>query len=208
MTEAAAGDAISARTHTPPPRGLLVVLSGPSGVGKDAILDELERRGGRFHRVITCTTRTPREGERDGVDYRFVSESEFDSLLTSDGLLEHAVVYGHNYGVPRDQVLQQLAKGIDVYVRTDVQGAATIRRLMPDALLIFVAPASFDDLEARIRARGAEGESEILQRIEAARAEMARQTEFEYVIVNQQGRLDTAADQLERIVAAEHALRA
>ena len=111
-------------------------------------------------------------------------------------------------GVPRDQVLQQLAKGIDVYVRTDVQGAATIRRLMPDALLIFVAPASFDDLEARIRARGAEGESEILQRIEAARAEMARQTEFEYVIVNQQGRLDTAADQLERIVAAEHALRA
>ena len=208
MTEAAAGDATSARAHTPPPRGLLVVLSGPSGVGKDAILDELERRGHRFHRVITCTTRTPREGERDGVDYRFVSESEFDSLLTSDGLLEHAVVYGHRYGVPRDQVLQQLAKGIDVYVRTDVQGAATIRRLMPDALLIFVAPASFDDLEARIRARGAEGEAEILQRIEAARAEMARQTEFEYVIVNQQGRLDAAADQLERIVAAEHGRRA
>ena len=158
--------------------------------------------------MITCTTRPPREAEANGVDYQFVSEAAFDDLLKTDGLLEHAVVYGHRYGVPRDQVLQQLAKGIDVYVRTDVQGAATIRRLMPDALLIFVAPASFDDLEARIRARGAEGEAEMLQRIEAARAEMARQTEFEYVIVNQQGRLDAAADQLERIVAAEHALRA
>ena len=203
MTEAAAGDAASTPASTPAAQGLLVVLSGPSGVGKDAILDELERRGHRFHRVITCTTRAPREGERDGVDYRFVSEAEFDSLLTSRGLLEHAVVYGHRYGVPRDQVLQQLANGTDVYVRTDVQGAATIRGLMPDAIRIFIAPASFADLEERIRSRGADGDAQIARRIEAARREMARQNEFEYGIVNAQGRLDAAVDQLERIVAAE-----
>jgi len=208
MTEAAAGDATPARAGTPPPQGLLVVLSGPSGVGKDAILDELERRGRRFHRVITCTTRPPREGERNGVDYHFVSEAAFDDLLKTDGLLEHAVVYGHRYGVPREQVREQLANGVDVYVRTDVQGAATIRQLMPAAVLVFVAPASFADLEERIRSRGADGDAEIARRIEAARAEMARQPEFEYGIVNAQGRLDAAVDQLERIVASGRARRA
>ncbi len=208
MTEAVAGETTSARAGTPPPRGLLVVLSGPSGVGKDAILDELEHRGRRFHRVITCTTRAPRPGERDGVDYHFVSDAEFDSLLSSDALLEHAVVYGHRSGVPRDQVLQQLTKGVDVYVRTDVQGAETIRRLMPEAVLIFIAPASFADLEERIRGRGADGDVAIARRIEAARGEMARQNDFEYVIVNEQGRLDAAVDELERIVDAERARRA
>jgi guanylate kinase len=205
MTETAAGDTKSAPAGTSSPRGLLVVLSGPSGVGKDAILDEFERRGHRFHRVITCTTRAPREGERDGVDYHFVSDAEFDALVSSDALLEHATVYGHRSGVPRDQVAQQLASGVDVYVRTDVQGAATIRKLKPDAVRVFVAPSSFADLEARIRARGAEGDAEIARRIEAARGEMARQNEFEHVIVNEQDRLDAAVDKLERIVDAERA---
>ena len=208
MTEAAAGDATSAPAGKPSPPGLLVVLSGPSGVGKDAILDELERRGHRFHRVITCTTRAPREGERDGVDYHFVSDAEFDAMISSDALLEHAEVYGHRSGVPRNQVLRQLAAGVDVYVRTDVQGAATIRRLMPDAVLIFIAPASVADLVDRIRARGADGDAEIARRIEAARGEMSRQDEFEYVVVNQQGHLDAAVDQLEHIITAERSRRA
>ena len=127
-------------------RPLLVVLSGPSGAGKDAVLDALAERGHRFHRVITCTTRPPRSNERDGIDYHFVSDAEFDKLIEDGGLLEHAVVYGHRSGVPRAQVLEKLAEGLDVYVRTDVQGAASIKALIPDAVRIFIAPASFEEL--------------------------------------------------------------
>jgi guanylate kinase len=180
-----------------------VVLSGPSGVGKDAVLDELERRGHRFHRVVTCTTRPPRDGERDGVDYFFVSDREFDQLLAEDGLLEHAVVYGHRSGVPRRQVLDALARGADVYVRTDVQGAATIKRLMPDTVRVFIAPADIREIEARIRARASDDEARIQRRLDTARAEMARSSEFEHVIVNAPGRLDDTVDELESILERE-----
>lgn len=206
MTGAPAGDATPPapdQGEPPATRPLLVVLSGPSGVGKDAVLDELARRGLQFHRVITCTTRPPREGERDGVDYHFVTEAQFDALIASDGLLEHAVVYGHRSGVPRQQVLDELAGGRDVVVRTDVQGAASIRRLMPDAVLVFLAPASLTDLEDRIRARGSDDESQIERRLAAARGEMARQGEFAYVVVNAPGRLEDAAARVEAILDAE-----
>lgn len=186
-------------------RSLFVVLSGPSGVGKDSVLDELERRGYVFHRVVTATTRAPREGELPGVDYHFVSESEFDGLIEADGLLEHATVYGHRYGVPKQQVLDALAAGTDVFVRTDVQGAATIKRIMPDAVLVFVAPASLRDLEERLRARGTDGRDKVERRLETAKAEMARQHEFEHVIVNAPGRLGDAVDQLEAILATARA---
>ncbi len=201
MTEAAAGD-----TPVPasaPRRPLLVVLSGPSGVGKDAALDELARRGHRFHRVVTCTTRPPRDNERDGVDYHFVSDRQFDDLIASDGLLEHAVVYGHRSGVPRRQVVDQLAAGNDVVVRADVQGAASIKRLMPGAVLVFLAPASLDELEARVRARGSDDDAQIERRLAAARAEMARRDDFDYAIVNAPGRLDDTVDRFEEILAAE-----
>lgn len=181
---------------------LLVVLSGPSGVGKDAILDELERRGHRFHRVITCTTRAPRENERDGVDYYFVTDEQFDALIANDGLLEHADVYMHRSGVPRQQVLDKLAEGLDVYVRTDVQGAATIKRLMPDAVTIFIAPTSLTELEERIRARGSDDEARIARRLATARAEMSRASEFEHVITNEPGRLEAAVDRLAEILAS------
>jgi guanylate kinase len=186
----------------PGPRALLVVISGPSGVGKDSVLDELERRGHHFHRVITCTTRPPRESERAGIDYHFVSEAEFDALIARDGLLEHAEVYGKRYGVPRAQVEDQLAAGNDVVVRTDVQGAASIRRLMPDAVLIFLAPPSLEELETRLRERGADDGDRIDRRLAAARGEMARSGEFGYVVVNEPGRLDEAADRLEEILDA------
>jgi guanylate kinase len=167
------------------------------------VLDELARRGHRFHRVITCTTRPPRESERDGVDYHFVSEAQFNALVASDGLLEHAVVYGHRSGVPRQQVLDALAAGSDVVVRTDVQGAATIKRLMPDAVLIFLAPVSLAELESRIRARGSDDEARIERRLEAARGEMLRQDEFEYVVVNAPGRLEATTERIEEILDAE-----
>ena len=184
---------------------LLVVLSGPSGAGKDAVLDELAGRGHRFHRVITCTTRPPRSNERDGVDYHFVSDAEFDRLISEGGLLEHAVVYGHRSGVPRAQVLEKLAAGVDVYVRTDVQGAATIKALMPDAVRIFIAPSSLEELEERLRARDADGEELIQRRLRTARDEMARSGEFEHTIVNAPGRLSETVDRLAAVLEEERA---
>lgn len=184
---------------------LLVVLSGPSGAGKDAVLDELARRGHVFHRVVTCTTRAPREHERDGVDYFFVADAEFDKLIAADGLLEHAAVYGHQYGVPRQQVLDKLAAGIDVYVRTDVQGAASIKRLEPQAVTVFIAPSSLTELEERIRARGSDDELQVQRRLKTARAEMLRQGEFKYAIVNVPGRLEETAERLIEILDAERA---
>ncbi|MDP9237867.1 MAG: guanylate kinase [Chloroflexota bacterium] len=187
----------------PTRRPLLVVLSGPSGAGKDAVLDELARRGHKFHRVVTTTTRAPRENEKHGVDYYFVTDAEFDALIAAGGFLEHATVYGHRSGVPRQQVDDKLAEGVDVYVRTDVQGAASIRQLVPDAVLVFIAPASLDEIEARIRARGSDDEERVQRRLKTAAAEMARQGEFEYVIVNEPGRLEATADRLAEILEAE-----
>lgn len=184
-------------------RPLLVVLSGPSGAGKDAILDALAARGYRFHRVVTCTTRPPRDGERDGIDYFFVSDAEFDRMVRDGQFLEYATVYGHRSGVPRQQVIDKLAQGIDVYVRTDVQGAATIKKLMPGAVLIFVAPSSLGELEQRIRARGSDDEERVQRRLATARDEMARQSEYDYVIVNRPGELDAAVDRLIEILDAE-----
>ena len=188
-------------------RPLLVVLSGPSGVGKDSMLDELERRGHRFHRVVTCTTRPPREGERNGVDYHFVTDAEFDRLIVANGLLEHAVVYGRRYGVPKQQILDAMDSGLDVYVRTDVQGAATIKRLMPEAVLVFVAPSSLAEIESRIRGRKADTEESIQRRLATAQAEMARQPEFAHVIVNAPEKLAVAADRLEQVLESERQAR-
>ncbi len=182
---------------------LLVVLSGPSGAGKDAVLDEMKRRGHHFHRVITCTTRPPRDGERDGVDYFFVTDAQFDALIARNGLLEHAVVYGHRSGVPRQQVVDKLREGLDVYVRTDVQGAASIKRLAPGAVLVFIAPSSIDELEQRIRARGSDDEERIQRRLKTAHEEMARRGEFEYVIVNEPGRLEATVDRLREVLDVE-----
>ena len=182
---------------------LLVVLSGPSGAGKDAVLDEMSRRGHAFHRVVTCTTRPPRDNEVEGVDYFFVTDAQFDKLIANDGLLERAEVYGRRYGVPRQQIVEQLRGGLDVYVRTDVQGASTIKRLAPGAVLIFIAPSSLDELEQRIRARGSDGEEQIQRRLQTAQAEMARRGEFEYVIVNEPGRLEATVDRLLEVLDVE-----
>jgi guanylate kinase len=190
-----------AEASTPAP--LLVVLTGPSGAGKDAVLDELARRGHRFHRVITATTRAPRDNERDGIDYFFLEDAAFDELIASEGLLEWAQIYGHRSGVPKQQVLDRLADGLDVYVRTDVQGADSIKRLMPEAVRVFIAPSTFEELEERIRARGSDDEARVQRRLEAARGEMARQGEFEHVIVNVPKQLDATVDSLEKILRSE-----
>jgi guanylate kinase len=187
------------------PRPLFVVLSGPSGAGKDAVLDELARRRHAFHRVVTCTTRPARFNERHGQDYYFVTQMEFDGLQRNGGLLEHATVYGDSYGVPKQQVLDMLSRGLDVYVRTDVQGAASIKQVMPEAVRIFIAPASLDELEQRLRARNSDDEARIERRLVTARSEMARSAEFEHVIMNAAGKLEAAVDKIEAILADERA---
>jgi guanylate kinase len=177
-------------------------------VGKDAILDELARRGYPFHRVITATTRPPRVNERHGVDYYFHTDREFDALINHGGLLEHAVVYGHRSGVPKRQVLDKLAEGVDVFVRTDVQGAASIKQAVPDSVRIFIAPASIEEIEERIRARNSDDEERIRRRIDTARGEMARSGEFEHMIVNEPGKLAETVDKLVAILEDERNKRA
>ena len=140
-------------TQTSP---LLVVISGPSGVGKDTVLEQVQRAHDGWHFVVTATTRPKRPGERDGVDYIFMEPAQFQALLAQDGFLEHAKVYGKEYGVPRGQVEEALRSGKDVIVKTDVQGARTIRAKLPEALLIFLAPPDMEELERRLRVRESE----------------------------------------------------
>jgi len=185
------------------PSPLLLVLSGPSGVGKDSILARLAEKGLPFGRVLTVTTRQRRPGERDGVDYRFLKDEEYDRLLASGGLLEHAEVYGLRYGVPKAPIREALARGEDVVVRVDVQGAATLRRLLPEAVLVFLAPASLEELEERLRRRHTEDEAVLRRRLETARREMEQQVLFHYVVVNADGHLEEAVERLAAIIEAE-----
>ena len=182
---------------------LLVVISGPSGVGKDAVLAGVRAAHPDAHFAVTVTTRPPRSRERDGDDYHFLSDEEYDRLLAEDGFLEHAAVYSHRYGVPKAQVREALARGQDVIVRVDVQGASTIKRLAPNAVFIFLAPASLEELEERLRRRNTEGQSALRLRLDTARREMACQEGFDYVVINREGGLAEAVSQILAIIEEE-----
>jgi guanylate kinase len=181
---------------------LLIIISGPSGAGKDAIVKRMEELGYPFYFVITATTRAPRQGEQGGVDYFFLSEAEFLDLINRGELLEHALVYGEHKGVPKQQVRQALASGRDVVMRLDVQGAATVRALVPDAILVFLIPGSEEELLQRLHGRKTETAAELQRRVKTMREEMKRIPEFDYVVVNRDGQLDRA---VEAIVAIMHA---
>lgn len=183
---------------------LLVVISGPSGVGKDSVVQCLKERGLPFHFVVTATSRAPRANEVHGVDYFFVSEAEFERLIAESELLEHAVVYGQYKGIPKQQVREALDSGKDVVMRLDVQGAATVRRIVPQAILIFLCPASEEELILRLRQRQTDTEEQLQRRIEMVREELQRLPEFDYVVVNPDHELDTAVDQVLAIIVAEH----
>lgn len=187
--------------HTP----LLIVISGPSGVGKDSVVQRLKERQIPFHFVITVTSRTPRPHEVHGKDYFFVSETKFESLIAEDELLEHAIVYEQYKGIPKQQVREALASGQDVVMRLDVQGAATIRNLAPDAVLIFLSAVSENELFERLRARRTETPEQLQHRFEVAQEEMSRISEFDYVVLNRDGGLDEAVKHILAIIAAEHA---
>jgi len=187
-----------------PQNPLLLVISGPSGVGKDMLIRKLRERGYPFHFVVTVTSRPKRAGEIEGRDYFFVSRQEFEDMVAHGELLEHAWVYGEYKGIPKAQIREAMASGLDVIMRVDVQGAAAMRRLAPEAVFIFLMPASEEELMNRLQGRSLEESPEDLRhRLEKARWEMEHIGQFEYVIVNPDGELDKAVDQLLAIITAE-----
>jgi guanylate kinase len=184
--------------------GLLFVISGPSGVGKDAVIKSLRRRKADLHFVVTATTRRKRWNEVHGKDYYFVTEAEFMHMRAEGELLEDAVYSENHYGVPKQQLRQVLNEGQDAIMRIDVQGAATIHGKAPGAVFIFLAPESMDELRARLlRRREADGR-DIDRRMERADREMLEQPNFEYTVINRTGRLRQAVDDVEAIICAEH----
>ena len=180
---------------------MVIVLSGPSGVGKDTVLDRMKRSGSSMYFAVTATTRPQRTQEVDGVDYRFVSRDRFRMMIDGGELLEWAEVYGNFYGVPKNQVREALQEGRDVVIKVDVQGAETIKRLVPQALLVFVCPPSMETLEKRLRKRSTESASDLERRIATARQEMDEQRLFDYVVVNDE--VGRAVSEINDIIAKE-----
>ena len=176
-------------------------------MGKDTIINELRRRpvGQTFHYVVTCTTRPPRTGEMDGVHYHFHSRESFDALNAAGELLEAATVHDRSYGTPRDEVRGALSRGQDALCKIDVQGARSLRKVIPEAILIFVAPPSPEALAERLAGRGTETADELVTRARNAITEMERAQEYDYLVLNETGYPEEAAAQVEKIVLAERA---
>lgn len=183
---------------------LLIVISGPSGVGKDTVLHRMKERDVPFHFVVTATTRAPRPSEVNGLDYHFLSNDDFAEMIEQNELLEYAIVYNDYKGIPKQQVRDALTSGQDVILRIDVQGAATIRKLCKDALLIFLTTATEEELVQRLTARKTETPEGLKLRIATARRELKRIAEFDYCVINPEFHLDMAVDTLLAIVEAEH----
>ena len=186
------------------PQPLLIVISGPSGVGKDTVLERMKERELPFHFVITATTRPKRENEVHGKDYFFVSKDEFARMIEADELLEYAIVYNDYKGIPKQQVREALTSGKDVVMRIDVQGAATIRKLAPEAMLIFLTTTGEEEMVNRLKARKSENSEGLALRIATALQELKRIDEFDYVVVNSDFHLDETVDTLVAIIQAEH----
>lgn len=182
---------------------LVVILTGPSGVGKDAALNELKKMDRPWHYVVTATTRPIRHNEIDGVDYIFMGESEFKLSLDQNEFLESANVYERWYGVPKSQVSEPLKNGLDVILKVDIQGAATIKSLIPQAISIFMIPGTLNDLENRLRTRMTESEEQLKLRLEVAKTELTKLNNFEYYIINEEDNLESTVRQIDTIITAE-----
>jgi guanylate kinase len=174
----------------------LTVLSGPSGVGKGSVIAAIRRNHPDVWLSVSATTRAPRPGETEGVEYHFVDENEFDRLVAAGEFLEHATYAGHRYGTPRAPVLQRLAAGVPALLEIDLQGARQVRAAMPDSLLVFLAPPSFDELARRLTGRGTEDADRIRHRLDIARIELAAEDEFDVTVLN-----DTVEAAADRVVA-------
>jgi guanylate kinase len=191
------------------PGAMLIIISGPSGVGKDTIIDALRRReadtdGDRYY-VVTCTTRAPRNGEVDGVNYHFMSRDEFLEKRADRGFLEANEVHGNWYGSPRDPVRDALVAGHDVILKIDVQGAQVVKEQVTEALLIFIIPPTLEALFDRLKSRATETADELEVRQRDAAIELARQDDYDHIVRNETGQVERTAAEIEEIIAAEHA---
>jgi guanylate kinase len=195
------------RTEPGAPGALLVIVSGPSGVGKDSVIEEIRRvpRDPDYHYVVTCTTRPRRSYEVDGVHYHFLGEAEFTRLRDDGELLEANEVHGNWYGTPRADVRDALRQGHDVILKIDVQGAAVVKQTVPEALLIFLVPPSLEDLFGRLQSRATESADELDIRQRNAALELARQDDYDHVVVNETGQIERTARRIHEIILAEKA---
>jgi len=182
---------------------LLIIISGPSGVGKDAILIRMKEIGLPFYYSVTATSRKQRPGEVDGADYHFIDRPEFEEMIGNGGFLEWANVYGNFYGVPKNTVKQAMAEGKDVIVKVDIQGAATIKRLEPESVSIFIAPPSMEELERRLRKRKTESGTNLELRLKTAIEEMESRGFFDHTVVSQRDGIDAAISEIEAIIKKE-----
>lgn len=183
---------------------LLIVISGPSGAGKDSVIKAMQKRGLPIHFVVTATSRARRPNEVEGVDYLFVTRQRFEEMIANDELIEHAVVYGEYKGVPRQQVMDALASGKDVVLRVDVQGALTLRKQFPQAVLIFLSAEDLQEIAARLENRSTEEAEELRRRLDTAQWELEHLCDFDYWVVNRRGQLEQTVDILMAIIQAEH----
>ena len=196
-------DSPAGRSCLPPPRGLLFVLSGPSGVGKDAVIQRLKEQQIGLHFAVTVTTRAERPGEVHGVNYYFATAEDFNRMRERDELLEWAVVHGNNYGTPVGPIRQALDRGEDVLLKIDVQGAAQVKQRVPDAIFLFLAPTSIEQLVQRLNHRGTESPEEQERRTRDACEEMKRLSDYDYVVVNYEEKLDQAVKYLKSVIVGE-----
>ncbi|HNY84326.1 MAG TPA: guanylate kinase [Anaerolineaceae bacterium] len=187
-----------------PANPLLIVISGPSGIGKDAVVGLLRSTNPETHFVITMNSRPPRKDEVDGVDYFFVSKAEFERLIEAGELLEHAKVYSDYKGIPKSQVREAFASGKDVIMRLDVQGAMTIKKLYPQAVLIFLTASSAEEWIERLQARRSESPEELGLRLKTAEMEYGLVRKFDYIVVNSDQHLEQTILDIQAIIKAEH----
>ena len=197
----------SSRKHIAPfnvtPGPLLIVLSGPSGAGKDAVLSRMRESDCPLEYITTVTTRPRRAIERDGIDYHFISAEKFQEMLSGNELLEWATVYDSWYGVPRRPVEQALERGSDVIVKVDIQGAATIKSILPQTILIFLTPPLVEELVTRLKERHTESSFDLAWRIGTAEEEITKLPLFDYVVWNKRGEIDMAVSDIKAIIKAE-----
>ena len=184
-------------TKTTPP--ILLVLSGPSGVGKDTVLSRMKDLEKGYHFTTTMTTREKRIGEVDGEDYIFLTKKKFEETLANGGFIEWALVYGNLYGVPRKQVVRALSDGVSVIVKIDVQGARTLKKIAPEAIFVFLAPPSMASLEKRLRERETESPEALGARLAIAQSEMEESRWFDHIVVNEENASEGAVEKIRRI---------